>query len=449
MNKINKNIFFLIILIFIAYSCKSRNIYEKEILSSEKKETTEQENINKTINDEEFQLFWTEFRNSVINSDYINLKNFVLFPLEVKGYIDAYPVIKCDVEDFEFVLNYFLILHDEDRLNFIKECKDCIFEPHKDAVCMVDMLFKKVNSEWKLTEIYTDTPDLEEKIKEHRKDKKENVFMNSIVMEEFQLFWQNFRKNIITSNYKGLKELIEFPVIIEGFIWNYPIIKLSKEDFNFIFNLFLKNTDVACADNLKFIKDIENIENVLYLLNIQKDYIRIENMEFKKINSEWKLNLIYMDTKKMIEYVKEHRKKENIFMNTTVIEEFQLFWNEFRKNIITSDYGTLKKHIKFPLFLDGFFKIEINENDFIFVINSFLKENFYLRDSVLDNLNFIKNVDIMYDALVYSKNGIRMENMEFEKINSEWKLSIIYMNTYDLQEKIKDYNKVIKNEKKR
>ena len=48
------------------------------------------------------------------------------------------------------------------------------------------------------------------------------------------------------------------------------------------------------------------------------------------------LNSCYGNSKVMM----DAELKENISVDTTLIEEFQLFWTEFRKSVINSDYET-------------------------------------------------------------------------------------------------------------
>lgn len=305
MKQTNKNLFLLLI-ILIAYSCKNNNVNKKETQSNLQENVTEQENINITENDAEFQLFWTEFRNAVINSDYNSLQNKVNFPLEIEDYQDCFPIINSGTENFEFVFNEYLILHHEAALNFIKECE-------------------RVN------------------VKKDRKD---------------------------------------------------------------------------------------------------KEFVRMEDMGFKKINSEWKLSLIYMDTRDLIKKIKNKRKaKENIFMDTVVMEEFQPFWEEFRTGMINSDYESLKKHVQFPLSVWGFGPFELNSDDFVTLFNIFLKgekkDNVIPYDRTLSNLEYIKNINIIDEALVFSTSEVRIGMMIFKKINSKWNLTQIYVNAYILEEKIK------------
>jgi hypothetical protein len=147
----------------------------------------------------------------------------------------------------------------------------------------------------------------------------EKIIKNDTIIREFQLFWENFRVCVLESNYKELEKKINFPLSVDGFIESYPQLKIYSNDFQFIFNIFLEEHTVSyrnLPNYIEFIKNISNMEEYIFNFSKKSIYIRnngitIEMMEFEKIDSEWKLTQIYMDTSGLEEKIKEHRENIN------------------------------------------------------------------------------------------------------------------------------------------
>jgi hypothetical protein len=150
--------------------------------------------------------------------------------------------------------------------------------------------------------------------KEHLKNENtDNGFEN----EEFEDFWKRFRNDIINSDYANLQRKVILSFTVKGFQDIDPILELKEEDFKYVFNLFLNEHlifDEELDTHLKFIKHYENIYEVTrprLIVYENQDFVRVEYIEFEKVDSEWKLTRIYMDTRGLEEKIKEHRENIN------------------------------------------------------------------------------------------------------------------------------------------
>ena len=125
--------------------------------------------------------------------------------------------------------------------------------------------------------------------------------------DDFLPFWIKYRETVLEMDSNKLIGMTSFPLTVMGNEDNDPVLKVSKDDFFFIFNTFLNtgggvldinNLDDLAINNLDFIKRSVNAEHTLrYKQNF--NYQRIGDQVFEKIEGKWMLVLIYTDTKEL------------------------------------------------------------------------------------------------------------------------------------------------------
>ena len=108
--------------------------------------------------------------------------------------------------------------------------------------------------------------------------------------KSFDAYWTKFRDAVINRNDSVLKSLTQFPLIVKGTMDFDPIKKFNKDKFTFIFDHYLKQ-GITKDDILETIA----VPDKVYMGENQ-DVHRISDMVFKKINRQWKLSLIYIET---------------------------------------------------------------------------------------------------------------------------------------------------------
>lgn len=123
--------------------------------------------------------------------------------------------------------------------------------------------------------------------------------------DDFLPFWIAYRDAVLEMDSNQLIKIIKFPLILMGYEDNDPIIKVSKSDFFFVFNIFLNtggcalyanNLDDIAINNLDFIKRSLNARNTLRYEQ-HANYHAIGDQVFEKIEGKWMLTSIYIDTK--------------------------------------------------------------------------------------------------------------------------------------------------------
>jgi len=150
------------------YSCDQSNKNFTTIYSQNQNNQC----TKKTTNDElaNFVTFWEKFRKAVIVMDSVELKQLAIFPLTVKGYQDWDPTIKVEKNNFMKYFNKCLNeqtvidkisgtnLDHIKRLSEIKKSEEFgVNDVNLKWQRVGNMEFEKINSTWKLTQIYTDT----------------------------------------------------------------------------------------------------------------------------------------------------------------------------------------------------------------------------------------------------------------------------------------------------
>jgi len=107
--------------------------------------------------DSDINIFWTEFREAVINMDYETITEFVNFPAETRGALDSDPIIKISIEEFETTFTKYLSGYDSTQYptnyDYIDQNPYLTFYEH-DSARTGNMYLKKINGTWKITFFY-------------------------------------------------------------------------------------------------------------------------------------------------------------------------------------------------------------------------------------------------------------------------------------------------------
>ena len=113
---------------------------------------------------DDFQLFWSQFRESILSTDTSRIISLTKFPIETRGPLDSDSTIFYKREDFITIFNKFLKSH-SGSINFNETESDVI---QKTAIVnssdqltrrVGDMIFGKVEGHWKLVFIFTEPED--------------------------------------------------------------------------------------------------------------------------------------------------------------------------------------------------------------------------------------------------------------------------------------------------
>jgi hypothetical protein len=116
--------------------------------------------------------------------------------------------------------------------------------------------------------------------------------------DDFQNYWNDFRKAVINSDSLNLKDLTNFPLKTHGFLDQDPQFHIKKEKFYYFFKVCLNSSTGMSSEpetNLDLIKRTIKLEKGLYYTRV-KNWCRVSGFEFNKINNQWKLTLIYFNT---------------------------------------------------------------------------------------------------------------------------------------------------------
>lgn len=130
--------------------------------------------------DSGFNLFWTEFREAMINFDTIRLMEFTNIPLLAHGFLEEFPKLEVDENNLYHVMNSFLeeeidcqyITYDEnghpsspafikniDHIKMFLSTEDnlrcCVIQKSWARVGFMEFIL--IEDKWKLWKIYTNT----------------------------------------------------------------------------------------------------------------------------------------------------------------------------------------------------------------------------------------------------------------------------------------------------
>jgi len=120
---------------------------------------------------------------------------------------------------------------------------------------------------------------------------------------------------------------------------------------------------------------------------------------------------------------------------TIAEEDFQLFWNAFRQAILDNDSVRLVKMTNFPLKSHGNLDDDpqplIAKGKFYQFLQKCLNEQTGMTPNNETNLDYIKRTINLVDDRYYTHqtDWCRVSSFEFQKIENNWKLTLIYFDT--------------------
>ena len=120
---------------------------------------------------------------------------------------------------------------------------------------------------------------------------------------------------------------------------------------------------------------------------------------------------------------------------TIVEEDFQLFWNAFRQAILDNDSVRLVEMTNFPLkshgILDGDPQPLITKVNYNYFLHKCLNEQTGMTTNNETNLDYIKMTNNLADDRynTIETDWCRVTSFEFQKIEHNWKLTLIYFDT--------------------
>ena len=128
----------------------------------------------------------------------------------------------------------------------------------------------------------------------------DNIKINLTVSDStngnFINFWKAFRIAVLSNDTSKIIGLTHFPFKTRGPLDYDPTVSYNKNQFIFVFNAFLNQWD---GENLNGIKELDNIkENEIPNkgdIHNEATIVRVGDLEFKRINKNWKLTFAYLD----------------------------------------------------------------------------------------------------------------------------------------------------------
>lgn len=121
-------------------------------------------------------------------------------------------------------------------------------------------------------------------------------------------------------------------------------------------------------------------------------------------------------------------------------EKFKLFWDEIRREVISSNYYELEVHTKLPLTVFGFddsdTPIYINQNNLTEVFKFFFEmpESIYDGDKLISHFHYFEKNPDEFEKINFSEENpfVRVENVEFEfQKSGKWLIVNLYMDVHD------------------
>jgi len=123
----------------------------------------------------------------------------------------------------------------------------------------------------------------------------DNQFSN-----EFLTFWEKLRATLQQTNTEKLYPLVQFPFIVQGELDDIPALKVSKQQFNKIWPLLLKQENYNLNDKGKlvswFSRSAFSQADAFGYQMIHTKSNNIANLGFENINGVWKINNAYADS---------------------------------------------------------------------------------------------------------------------------------------------------------
>ncbi|MCL9771086.1 hypothetical protein NAT47_11735 [Flavobacterium sp. HXWNR69] len=111
---------------------------------------------------------------------------------------------------------------------------------------------------------------------------------------DFPKFWKTFRKAVISFDTIQIINMTQFPFKTRGTSDYDPTVEHNKEKFVSVFKSFIKQwngLNMNGTTELDHIRKTETPDETY----VQKEHARVGNLEFKRINNEWKLVFAYLN----------------------------------------------------------------------------------------------------------------------------------------------------------
>ena len=165
---------FSIIALLLLCSCKNNSDENK--ISSQESNEVQLENTKKdtTINSENFQIFWNEFRHLINDTNSASLVEIFQIPFIINGYEDSDPQLKLSdsdsinkiFKDFlkEEMLSYDSISTHLQLINSLNNLEDFPgYSAYENNRRIENMEFVKNEIGWRLSRIYMNTKEMKQR----------------------------------------------------------------------------------------------------------------------------------------------------------------------------------------------------------------------------------------------------------------------------------------------
>lgn len=116
----------------------------------------------------------------------------------------------------------------------------------------------------------------------------------------FNKFWNRFRQAVLKYDTLKVKAMVNFPLKVRGNEDMDPLLNIQSKNFSGIWDVFLKRETTyyngKMETNLEHIKRVNSDEHTG---QSAENWQRMGDMQFERLNGQWKLVLIYLDTKQL------------------------------------------------------------------------------------------------------------------------------------------------------
>lgn len=136
----------------------------------------------------------------------------------------------------------------------------------------------------------------ESKSIENKSDKVNDSHNDSQDYSDINVFWNEFKNDLLNENVKELEKFVQFPLDTRGPLDSNPIVKIKREQFMVMIKLFLSQENgLGYGTNREYFKELEypnlDAEKNLY----DGKNMRIGDMLFTLKEEGWKLTFVYLE----------------------------------------------------------------------------------------------------------------------------------------------------------
>jgi hypothetical protein len=129
-------------------------------------------------------------------------------------------------------------------------------------------------------------------------DKVNDSHSDSKDYSDINIFWNEFKNDLLNENEKELEKFVQFPLDTRGPFDSNPIVKIKREQFKEMIKLFLSQENgLDYRTNREYFKGLEypnlNVEKNLY----DGKNMRIGDMQFTLKEEGWRLTFVYLEEK--------------------------------------------------------------------------------------------------------------------------------------------------------